>query len=320
MNNVLLFTLPGNEEIAFKIAKLLGCEIGDVVIRHFPDGETCIDIETNVLGAEIFVVASLHQPDEKFMPLYFLCKTLKELGAYSVKLVAPYLAYMRQDKRFKPGECISSDLFAHLVSTFIDEIITIDPHLHRHHSMGEIYSIPAKVIHASNLIAEWIKANIPDAVLIGTDEESEQWVSAVAKDAKKPFIVLNELRIGDAQVSITVQDVSAWKNHTPVLIDDIISTAKTMIETIEHLKKAGYKSPVCIGVHGIFSGNAYQELTKTGATVITSNTVPHETNSIDVSSLIVDTLRSPFVSFTNCCNGTYKNYVNSETTCYPGYY
>jgi len=291
MNNVLLFTLPGNEEMAFKIAKLLGCEIGSVVIRHFPDGETYVDVESNVSGAEIIVVASLHQPDDKFLPLYFLCKTVKELGAYSVKLLAPYLAYMRQDKRFKAGECISSDLFARLLSTFIDELITIDPHLHRHHSRGDIYSIPAKVLHASYLISEWIKNNVPDAVLIGPDEESEQWVSAVAKEAERPFIVLRKIRRGDKDVSIEVPDVSAWKDHTPVLVDDIISTARTMIETIGHLKKAGYKSPLCIGVHAMFAGDSYEELVKTGAKVVTCNTIQHSSNAIDIAELVAKTLK-----------------------------
>lgn len=290
MNNVLIFTLPGNDDIGFKIARLLGGEVGKVVIRHFPDGETYIDIESDVLGAEIIIVASLDHPDEKFLPLYFLCKTVKDLGAYSVKLIAPYLPYLRHDKRFKSGECISSDLFAHLLSTFIDELITIDSHLHPHHSVREIYSIPAKVIHASHLIAEWIRNNVADAVLIGPDEESEQWISAVAKDAGKPFIVLKKITKGDKDVTIKVPNVSAWKNHTPVLVDDIISTARTMIETIEHLKKGKYKTPVCIGVHGIFARDAYEELIKTGAKIITCNTIPHETNAIDVSESIVNTI------------------------------
>jgi ribose-phosphate pyrophosphokinase len=296
MDKVLFFALPGNEKLAADLAVQMGADIAKLNNRHFTDGETYINVESNVLGAEIIIIASLHQPDDKFLPLYFLCKTVKELGAYSVKLVAPYLAYMRQDKRFKSGECISSDLFAHLLSTFIDELITIDPHLHRHHAMGEIYSIPAKVVHAAPLIAEWIKTNIPDAVLVGTDEESEQWVSAVAKDSEKPFIVLKKIRKGDKDVTIQVPDVSAWKNHIPVLIDDIISTARTMIETIGHLNKAGYQPPVCIVVHGIFAGNAFDELSKTGVRIVTCNTIPHQTNCIEINKLIVDAIKNSVAS------------------------
>ena len=77
-----------------------------------------------------------------------------------------------------------------------------------------------------------------------------------------------------------------YKNHTPVLVDDIISTARTMIETVGHLKKAGMKAPVCIGVHAVFAGNAYQDLKKAGAKVVTCNTIPHESNGIDLSSIL----------------------------------
>lgn len=292
MNNVLLFTLPGNEEMAFKIAQLLGCEMGNVIIRHFPDGETYIDVESNVLGAEIIIVASLHHPDDKILPLYFLCKTLKELGAYSVKLIAPYLPYMRQDKRFKPGECISSDLFARLISSFVDELITIDPHLHRHNLMGEIYSIPAKVIHATSLIAEWIKNNVSNPLLIGPDEESIQWVSSVAIKAGAPFLILKKIRKGDKDVVINVPDIFALKNYTLVLVDDIISTARTMIETISALKRAGFTTPVCIGVHAIFAGDALEELKKTGAKIVTCNTIKHNTNAIEVNQLIAEAIKN----------------------------
>lgn len=293
MNNVQLFILPGNEELALELCGLLDFDMGKATIRRFPDGETYLNVESDVRGAEIYVLASLYQPDDKFLPLYFLCRTLKELGAYSVKLIAPYLAYMRQDKRFNPGECITSDLFARLLSGFIDELITIDPHLHRHHSMGELYTIPVKVLHASKVISEWIKINIPKAILVGPDEESKQWVSGVAKEADKPFIVLQKVRKGDRNVSIQVPDVSQWANYTPVLIDDIISTARTMIETIGHLQNAGFREVICIGVHGIFSGDAYKELIQTGAMVFTTTSVPHQSNNISIARLIANAISSP---------------------------
>jgi ribose-phosphate pyrophosphokinase len=292
MNNVQLFALPGNEALALELSTLLDFDMGKAIIRRFPDGETYVNVESDVRGAEIYVLASLHQPDDKFLPLYFLCRTLKELGAYSVKLIAPYLAYMRQDKRFNPGECITSDLFARLLSGFIDELITIDPHLHRHNSMGELYTIPVKVLHASRVISEWIKTTIPNAILVGPDEESKQWVAGVAKEANKPFIVLQKVRRGDKNVSIQVPDVSQWKNHTPVLIDDIISTARTMIETIRQLQSAGFREVICIGVHGIFSGDAYKEVLQTGARVFTTNSIAHETNNISIVRLIANAISS----------------------------
>jgi ribose-phosphate pyrophosphokinase len=88
-----------------------------------------------------------------------------------------------------------------------------------------------------------------------------------------------------------VPDVVQFKNHTPVLVDDIISTAKTMIVTAKHLSEAGLKPVTCIGVHGLFAGNAYEDLLKAGVgRIITCNTIPHLSNEIDVSNLIINSL------------------------------
>ncbi|PZR17194.1 MAG: phosphoribosylpyrophosphate synthetase, partial [Flavobacterium psychrophilum] len=133
----------------------------------------------------------------------------------------------------------------------------------------------------------WIRDTIEKPVLIGPDSESEQWVEAVAKNAGAPFIVLEKIRHGDREVEVTVPHVEKYREHLPVLVDDIISTARTMIETIGHLKKAGMKPPVCIGIHGIFAGNAFEELKAAGvATIVTTNTIGHPTNKIEIADLI----------------------------------
>ena len=158
--------------------------------------------------------------------------------------------------------------------------------------MQEIYTVPCVVLHAAKSISNWIKKNIPNALLIGPDSESEQWVSEVAKDAGVPFIVLQKIRHGDRDVEVSVPETEKYKKFTPVLVDDIISTAHTMIETLGHLKNAGMKPAICIGVHAVFANNAFNELIKSGAKeVITCNTIPHESNKIDVTEIIVEVLK-----------------------------
>lgn len=221
------------------------------------------------------------------LPLYYLSETAKEFGAKSICIVAPYLAYMRQDKRFMTGEGITSVYFSKLISSFADSLITIDPHLHRRNSLSEIYTIPTTVIHAADLISKWIHENIKKPLLIGPDIESKQWVSKVARQANAPYIILEKIRLGDKEVKISVPDVEKYKEHTPILVDDIISTARTMIETIGHLKRIGMKKPVCIGIHGIFADNAYSDLFIAGAEeVITCNTILHESNRIKIDEII----------------------------------
>jgi len=288
-----LFPLPGNETLARLLAEKLKAETGELTIRRFPDGESYVLILSDVKGKKVVLVCSLHQPDEKLLPLYFLSNVAKELGAKCTCLVAPYLAYMRQDKIFHPGEGVTSNYFARLVSGFADSLVTVDPHLHRISSLGEIYSIPTKVVHAADAISDWIKKHIENPVLVGPDSESEQWVSEVAKNAGAPFIVLEKTRHGDRDVEVSVPQVEAFQNHTPVLVDDIISTARTMIETVGHLKKAGMKAPVCIGVHAVFSGDAFWDLLHSGVEkVVTCNTIPHGSNAIDLSCLYVDFIKN----------------------------
>lgn len=167
----------------------------------------------------------------------------------------------------------------------------LDPLLHRTSSLSEIYSTPSQVVHAADHISQWIKENIDNPVLIGPDIESEQWVSSVAKNAGAPFMILSKTRHGDRDVKISVPHVREFKDHTPVFVDDIISTACTMIETVSHLNKAGMKPPICMGVHAVFAGNAYRELLASGINrIVTCNTIPHESNGINVNELYRDFL------------------------------
>jgi ribose-phosphate pyrophosphokinase len=251
-----------------------------------------VRFETPIEGGRIILVCTLDRPDDKFLPLIFAAGAAREMGAASIGLVAPYLSYMRQDRRFQPGEAVTSKHFAAALSSWIDWLVTVDPHLHRRTSLSEIYSVPSSVQHAAPAISGWIRDHVDKPLLIGPDSESEQWVGAVAREAGAPFAVLEKIRKGDRDVEVSAPQVKEWAARTPVLVDDIISTARTMIETVSLLKKAGLPPPVCIGVHAVFADNAYDELLSAGAgRVVTCNTIKHESNEIDLGGLIAQGVR-----------------------------
>lgn len=289
--STVVFSFPGNEQLTLSIANAIQAQRGNVTVHRFPDGESLVRIESDISGKEVVVVATLDQPDTKILPLYFLCKKLKTDGATQLTLIAPYLAYMRQDKSFHSGEVISSDYFAQLISSFVDRLITVDPHLHRHHSLGEIFSVPCHVVHASTAISKWIKENVDKPVLIGPDSESGQWVSQVANEIGAPFFVLNKERIGDRTVKITFPDTASYQSLCPVILDDIISTAHTMIETVHHLGKEKFRPAVCIGVHALFAAQSYEQLIQSGVhSIATCNSIPHVSNKIKLDQLIIEEL------------------------------
>ncbi len=291
--SAVLFALPGNETMAAKLAAELGAELGTLDLHRFPDEEMHLRFNSSVAGKSAILVCTLDRPDGKFLPLAFAAATARELGAAEVGLVAPYLAYMRQDRHFEPGDAETAPIFAAQLSRITDWLVTVDPHLHRLKNLSLIYSVPTRAQHAAALISQWIAHNVADAVLIGPDAESAQWVSAVAKDAGKPFVVLAKTRHGDRDVSVTVPEVERWRGHTPVLVDDIISTGRTMAETLGHLQREKMKPAMCIGVHAVFAPGAYEDLRHYApARIVTTNTIGHKTNAIEVVGLLAQGVRA----------------------------
>jgi ribose-phosphate pyrophosphokinase len=143
------------------------------------------------------------------------------------------------------------------------------------------------------LFADWIRREVLNPVVIGPDSESGQWVGALAQKANVPFLTLNKVRRGDRQVKIEDVDLSKWRKHTPLLVDDIISTGTTLVESIKLLKANGLGVPVCMAVHGLFAAQAYEALIEAGAKrIVTTNTVRHPTNQIDVSDAIAQSVQS----------------------------
>jgi ribose-phosphate pyrophosphokinase len=286
----LVLPLPGSEVLAGRLAADLAAELGAIETRRFPDGETYVRLPPQVDGRDVVLVCTLARPDEQFLRLMFSARTARELGAASLTLAAPYLAYLRQDARFQPGEAVTSRHFAELVSREFDRLVTVDPHLHRHRSLDEVYAIPAQALHAAPLLADWIAANVDSPLIVGPDSESNQWVSDVAGRAGAPYAVLHKQRRGDRSVDVAAPDLARWAGRQPVLVDDIVSSGRTMIEAARQLLAQGFAAPVCVAVHPLFADDAYAELSALASRVVSTDTVPHPSNAISVAGLLAEAL------------------------------
>jgi ribose-phosphate pyrophosphokinase len=123
---------------------------------------------------------------------------------------------------------------------------------------------------------------------VGPDAESEQWVSAVASSCDAPFVILEKTRRGDRDVSVS-EPSREWNGHTPVVIDDIVSTGKTMVAATRRLREAGSAAPMCVAIHAVFADAVHDELVAAGATgIITCDTIPHASNRICVADPIAE--------------------------------
>lgn len=284
-----LIAVPGCEDHARRLGARLALDVIEPHLRQFPDGEVYVRLPREHLDGRAVIVGNLSH--DNFLRVAFLAGTARDLGATQIGLVAPYLAYMRQDSVFNPGEGVTQRYFAKLVCSFADWLVTVDPHLHRVSSLDGIYTVPTTIAHAAPAIARWISTEVQKPVLVGPDAESEQWVAAVAANCGAPFVILEKTRRGDRDVSISSPE-RAWNGHTPVVIDDIVSTGRTMLEATKQLRAAGSAPPVCVAIHAVFADAVHDELVAAGARgIVTCDTIPHASNRICVADALADATR-----------------------------
>ncbi|MHA6853130.1 ribose-phosphate pyrophosphokinase [Ralstonia pseudosolanacearum] len=290
----IVFAMPGNQAVAAKLAIPLDVEIGDADMSRFPDGEFHVRLQTPVSDADVAIVCTLDRPDEKVLPLLWLAIAAREGGARRIGLVAPYLAYMRQDAIFQPGEIRTAQHFAALLTRYFDWLVTVDPHLHRIPNLSAIYGLPATAVQAAPTVAAWVQAHVGDPLLVGPDEESRQWVEHVAGFCGAPWTVLSKTRHSAWDVEVSAVESDLRVGRTPVLIDDIISTGRTMIEAAKQVRRAGLQPPWCVAVHAVFAADAYSELRAMTADVVTCDTITHPSNRIELTESIAAAISTMF--------------------------
>jgi len=288
----MIIPLPGNETMGHKLSTLLDAPLGQLETRQFPDGESYVRLADEVANLDVIFVCTLADPDDKLLRLIFAADAARDLGARAVTLVAPYLAYMRQDHRFRSGEAISSRSFARILSGSFDRLITVSPHLHRYASLTDIYGIEAVALDAAPLFAGWITDNVKAPFLLGPDAESEQWVARVAELAGAPFAICEKIRNADRGVELSFPELQDLQGRQPVIVDDIVSSGATLIEAGKGLRSRGFSDPICLAVHGLHSARDGRRIRQHVKGLLTTDSIPNGGTEIGLAPLIVQALRS----------------------------
>ena len=288
---MLVIGCSGSHNLAKEIAKRLNANYADLVVDKFPDNEIRIRFSKSVKGGKVILVQSFYNNrysvNDKIVEVLFAAYTARELKAKKLFLVAPYLAYLREDKRFEKGESISAKIIAKLFKIF-DKVFIVEPHLHRFKKLKDFFP-NAKKISVAREISDYIKKNFEDYILVGPDQESWQWVKDIAKYLPKPSVVVfKKERIGPEKVRILKRKRKQKKKQEAIIIDDIISTGGTMLEAAKEAKKFA-KKICCLGIHGIFAKNSLSRLKK--YKVMSTNSIPSRVSKIDITESIVKELK-----------------------------
>ncbi len=281
-------------DIAAALARSLDAPLALIERHHFPDGELRLRLPA-ALPPCVVLVRGLHQPNRKLVELLIAAPAARELGARRLLLVCPYLAYMRQDMAFLPGEAVSQRHIAGLLASRFDAVVTVDPHLHRIASLQEVMpGCQAVALSAAALLGAWVAQQVRRPTLLGPDEESAQWVREAAR-ACAPVAEYGwclKQRNGDRDVAITLPPTLNLSGRAVVLIDDVASTGRTLAAAARLALAAGAASVDVAVTHALFVGDALAELQAAGVGRIWStDCVPHPSNAISVEPLLAQALR-----------------------------
>ncbi len=289
---MLIVSCSHGKHLGYLIAKRLKVKHSNLIVGKFPDDELYVRFDANLKNKLVVLIQSFYKNiSDCIVEVILAAKTAKGLGAKRVILAAPYFPYMRQDKRFNKGESVSQSIIAGLVDKYFDSVYLMDPHLHRKNKLENIFKIRAKKLTANSLIADYIKKNIKNPVVIGPDEESYKWARNVAEMLGVESRILKKKRYSSYHVEIKLNKGIDLSNKNAVIVDDIVSTGNTIFETAKILKNLGARKIYCICVHGIFANNALNKLRKAKINVVSTNTVPSKKAKIDVSGVIGESLK-----------------------------
>lgn len=283
----LILGFPDSQALTQDVAQATGLPHACVEVRRFPDGESYVRLP-ETLPAHVILVRSLADANNRLLELLFAAKTARANGVKRLSLIAPYLCYMRQDSLFRRGEAMSQRIVGELLAEHVDDLLSIDPHLHRTPVLSDAMPVKNTVtLTATGLIGEFLSRELPAApIIIGPDAESEQWACQVAAAENLTYAVAKKVRYGDRDVRVELPALDV-QDRIIVIIDDICSSGETLAQAAQQLTGRGAQHIHAAVTHALMDDAAMQVLADAGiAPVWSTNTNTHATNAIGVAPVI----------------------------------
>jgi len=284
-------------DAARRLAGILKAPCTPVEVHVFPDGERRVRVSGVLPHAVLYRSlndAAARDPDDKLVEVLLAASALRDGGAGRVTLVAPYLAYMRQDVAFHPGEAVSQRVMGRLLGQAFDKVIAVDPHLHRTRDLSAVFgrgkgtAVSAAPAFAELLAREKVP---PETVVIGPDSESRAQVERLAAPLGLAFLTAEKTRRGDREVSIALPPAPGLEGRPVILFDDVVSTGATLCQCAVLALQAGAASVEALAVHALFGPGETGAFEAAGiARIRSSDSLPHPTNAVALAPLIAAAL------------------------------
>lgn len=294
-----IFSGNSNFPLAEKICIALGVSVGKANVTTFSDGETRVEINENVRGMDVFIIQSTCPPvNDNCMELLILIDAMKRASADRITAVIPYYGYARQDRKVFPRAPITAKLAADLITTAgANRVLSMD--LHAGQIQG-FFNIPVDNLFATPVLLDYIKKNYQDnMVIVSPDSGGVERARAFGKRLGASIAIVDKRREGpnESQVVNIVGDV---KDKRAVILDDMIDTAGTVVQTAEALEEEGTTGVSVCCTHPVLSGPAIDNINGSNIEeVIVTDTIPMQEKAksckrikvLSVSGLLSEAVR-----------------------------
>ncbi|MFC2273445.1 ribose-phosphate pyrophosphokinase [Capnocytophaga granulosa] len=296
MPAVKIFACTQSTELAGKIARAYGIELGNVIFSRFSDGEFQPSFEESVRGARVFIIGSTHPTSENLMEMLLMIDAAKRASAKHITAVMPYFGWARQDRKDKPRVPIAAKLVANLLETAgATRVITMD--LHADQIQG-FFEIPVDHLYASTIFVPYIKSlNLENLCVASPDMGGSKRAHSYAKFLNSDVVICYKQR-KKANVIEKMELIGDVEGKNVVLVDDMVDTAGTLVKASEIMKEKGAVSVRAICTHAILSGNAVEKIENSPMEeLIVTDSIPHNSlpkkiHVLSCDKLFADVMRS----------------------------
>ncbi|MBW9223955.1 ribose-phosphate diphosphokinase [Methanothermococcus sp. SCGC AD-155-E23] len=287
-----MIVVPGEkaQELAYRVSKLAGCKLLRTEFKRFPDGELYIRVLDNeaIENEDVVFIQSQRDQNDAVVESILMSDILRDEGARSITLVASYLAYTRQDKKFNPGEPISIRVLAKVYSQLFDRVITINPH---ETHIKSFFEVPFICGSAVKELASYVKDRLNNPVVLSPDTGAIELAREAAQVIGCEYDYLEKTRITPTEIKVAPKNLHV-EGRDVLIVDDIISTGGTVATAIRMLKEQGAENVIVACVHPVLIGDALNKLYTSGASeVIGTDTFPSPVSKVSVDRVILELLR-----------------------------
>ncbi|MDD6210272.1 MAG: ribose-phosphate pyrophosphokinase [Bacteroidales bacterium] len=269
-----VFSGTNSRYLAEKICKSLGCELGQMNIQYFADGEFSVSYEESIRGSHVFLVQSTFPNSDNIMELLLMIDAAKRASAKSIVAVVPYFGWARQDRKDKPRVSIGAKLIADLLGTAgINRLITMD--LHADQIQG-FFDVPVDHLYASTVFFDYIKSlKLKNLVIATPDVGGTKRASTYAKFLGAPMVICYKSRKKANEVD-EMKIIGDVQGMDVLLVDDMVDTAGTITKAADLMLKEGANSVRAIASHAVMSDPASTRVDESGlAEIIFTDSIPY---------------------------------------------